>query len=269
MQMISGNRIILSIASLAFSIAGCDQSPPAPPASPQPSKSLQPATPTTAPAATQLSDADAAALRDMIAAKAGGRPAAPPPAAPPRPSAPSSMPASGTGTAAGSLPPGHPPVPGVTGEIKFTPPEGWQTQTPRSTMRKAQYALPRAEGDPEDGEVVVFFFGAREGGNLEDNLARWRGQFKTADGKPVGDDAVKRESITIDNMKVTLLEVNGRYDPGMMPGAPARGPSDNFRMIAAVVESPGGNWFIKATGPSATMAKHEAGVRAFLNSVRR
>jgi hypothetical protein len=39
-------------------------------------------------------------------------------------------------------------------------------------MRVAQYQLPAAEGDTEAASLVVFYFGAGEGGSVQANLDR-------------------------------------------------------------------------------------------------
>ena len=56
--------------------------------------------------------------------------------------------------------------------LVFTTPAGWTEEEPTSSMRKAQYRLARAQGDGEDGECVVYFFGAGGGGGVEANLER-------------------------------------------------------------------------------------------------
>ena len=45
----------------------------------------------------------------------------------------------------------------------FDPPAEWLQETVSSPMRLAQFALPRAEGDVEDAELVVFYFGGSGG----------------------------------------------------------------------------------------------------------
>src|SRR5512134_1880197 len=54
--------------------------------------------------------------------------------------------------------PGLPPKGATAANLKFTPPEGWVAETPASSMRQAQCKLPRVAGDPEDAEMVVFYF---------------------------------------------------------------------------------------------------------------
>src|SRR5262245_53437480 len=49
-----------------------------------------------------------------------------------------------------------PAAPAGSAGLKFTAPPEWVSETPSSSMRQAQYKLSRAEGDPEDAELVVF-----------------------------------------------------------------------------------------------------------------
>jgi len=90
--------------------------------------------------------------------------------------------------------------------------------------------------------------------------------FSTADGSPMPDNALKRESITVNGMNVTLVDVTGRYSDSM--GRPDKpGPtSQDFRMLAAIIETPSGPWFFKAVGPVATMAAQSAAFQEFVRS---
>jgi hypothetical protein len=175
----------------------------------------------------------------------------------------------------GGLPPGHPPIesPAPAGRaadgLKYTAPAAWKQTPVTKTMRKDQFLLPRAAGDPEDGELVVFYFGRDQGGTVESNIDRWKGMFTTPEGRPVGDSAAKRESSKVDGMSVTLLDVTGRYADSM--GRPGQaGPTEqDFRMLAAIVETPNGPWFFKAVGPKATMAAQAPAFQDFIRSMRK
>jgi hypothetical protein len=150
--------------------------------------------------------------------------------------------------------------------LRFAVPTTWTRMPAPSDMRAAQYRLPRAPGDTEDGELVLFFFGAGKGGSTEDNLNRWYGQFEQPDGRPSRDAAV----LTIRNvkgLKVTAVDLAGTYrGSGMKPGE-AVPPRAGFRMLAAVVEGEGGPWFFRATGPAATIAQAKSDFDALLASV--
>ncbi len=241
---------LATLGLMALGVCGCEQQAP-------PVKS-------TAPPASQASRAeDVAAIQSMLSEKAPAPQSSAqglPPGHPPMPGAQPPAPA--------GMPPGHPPVgPAGAGTLKYEPPTDWKPMKPAGTMRRAQYALPRAEGDSEDGELVVFYFGKNEGGGTRDNIQRWKSQFTRADGKPLEADAGKTEEFEVNGMKVTLLDVSGRFAPGMMPGAPAVDPKDEHRMFAAVIETPGGPWFFKATGPSATMESQSAAFRKLIDGM--
>jgi hypothetical protein len=49
-------------------------------------------------------------------------------------------------------------------------------------MRVAQYKLPKAEGDTEDGSLVIYYFGQGQGGGTAANIERWINQMKQPDG---------------------------------------------------------------------------------------
>jgi hypothetical protein len=59
----------------------------------------------------------------------------------------------------------------TAGGIKFTPPAGWKSLGPRP-MRAGTYIAPAAAGDKEDGELAVFYFGQRQGGDVDANIKR-------------------------------------------------------------------------------------------------
>lgn len=256
MNGIVGRIAAFGVVGGVFLGGGCDRDSPSP--TPQP-----PARATAPPAAA--SDDERAELR----ADLGARSTAPRPA-----------------LQEGSvLPPNHPPInrpDGLapseprrsgsepSGGLTLTVPPEWQATPVRSAMRREQFALPRAEGDEEDGELVVFDSRSLGGGGgTDDNLARWRSMMTTRAGTPVSAEAAKREDLEQNGMKIALLDVAGRYTPAQMPGVPVGGPKDDYRMLAAVIEAGDERVFIRATGPAATMAKHAAAFREYVLSVRR
>jgi hypothetical protein len=132
-------------------------------------------------------------------------------------------------------------------------------------MRTAQYVLPRAEGDPEDGSLVVFYFGAGQGGSTQANLDRWIGQMEQPDGTPSTSKA-RTEKLKVGTLPVTILDVSGTFTGEMSPGSGVRNNQSNYRMQAAVIETPGGPYFVKLVGPQKTLAKWEREFRKFIES---
>jgi hypothetical protein len=152
------------------------------------------------------------------------------------------------------------------GLLKFAAPAEWIAETPASSMRKAQYRLPRVQGDPEDAELAVFFFGG-SGGPVQANIDRWIGQFRKADGSPANDAAktTRRESHGI---ALTLVDVSGTFLAASGPMLAEKQTKPGFRMIAAVAEAPAGPWFFKLTGPAPTVGKWEPEFQKFLTTIR-
>lgn len=148
--------------------------------------------------------------------------------------------------------------------LTFTPPKEWKPVATSSSMRVAQFALPHASGDSQDAELVVYYFGG-SGGTVEANIERWIGQMQQPDGTPSN---ARRESRTVNGMKVTLVDVSGTYTAEMSPGSSQRYNNAGYRLRAAVIETGNGPYFIKVTGPAKTIAAHEASFEAFLGSVK-
>jgi len=153
------------------------------------------------------------------------------------------------------------------GTLHYTAPAGWVPKTPSSTMRLAEWTLPRAASDTEDGLVTIYFFGANMGGNAQANIDRWIGQFSQPDGKASKDLAKTNVGTTASGLKTTSVDVSGTYVAEVTPGSAEHFNKPGWRQIAALVETPGGPHFVKVIGPAATLAKWEASVTAFVKSI--
>jgi hypothetical protein len=167
----------------------------------------------------------------------------------------------------------HASAPAASGQaatapaLKWTAPSEWVSEKPTSSMRQAQYRLPRAEGDPEDGELLVFYFQGG-GGGVQMNIDRWIGMFNKADGSPVNDSAKTTKKV-VNGIPVTIVDVSGTYMAGagaMTAGEPK--PKPNFRMLAAVAEHGSGPWFFKLTGPAKTITRWESGFSKLLDTLQ-
>ena len=64
------------------------------------------------------------------------------------------------------------------------------------------------------------------------------------------------------------MDVSGTYIAEVRPGAAERHNKPNFRMRAAVVETPKGPYFIKFTGPAATVKAASPAFDQFLKTLR-
>jgi hypothetical protein len=151
--------------------------------------------------------------------------------------------------------------------LTFTTPQGWQPGRPGSSMRVAELTLPRAPGDAEDAQLIIYYFGAGQGGTVEANIDRWIGQMQQPDGKD-SKGVAKRESTTVNGLSVSLLDVTGTYTAEMAPGSSEHHNKPRFRMRAGVVQTPNGPYFIKLTGPEKTIAKWDQAFNQFIASLK-
>ena len=158
-------------------------------------------------------------------------------------------------------------VPGQTsGDLHYKVPDGWVTGQPSSKMRVAQFKLPKADGDNEDGELVLYYFGANQGGTPEANIDRWTSMMQQADGSPSKDKA-KTESLTINGLKVSTVDVTGKYTAEMAPGSGKFYDNADYRLRGAVIETAKGNYFLKLVGPAKTVGRWEQSFTDYLKSL--
>ncbi len=190
----------------------------------------------------------------------------------------------------GALPAGHPPIPrGAQGQpstgadavslpapevdaggrlrlagVSFALPAGWRNEPRSSSMRLAQFALPRADSDAEDGLMTV----STVGGGVQRNIERWRTeQF-------VGSPPADVETRTVGGLRVTTVWIEGTYKGMSGPFAGGGGePKEGFALLGAVVENPADatasqQLFFKGTGPLATMSRWRGAFEDLLASLR-
>jgi len=166
------------------------------------------------------------------------------------------------------LPPNHPDIGGpgasrgMQGQdpdqapaIIWKVPAKWTVVPNPNTMRLATYHVPAAAGAPDEAEVSV----TRAGGSTEANVQRWIGQFADA-----GPD--KRTEKNVHGLKVSMVEVSGTFQAGGMTPE-AKGPRRGWSLRGAVVETADGAYFLKMTGPSASIRAARADFDALIESI--
>ena len=142
-------------------------------------------------------------------------------------------------------------------------PASWSSRPPSSSSRLAQFVIHGSDAS-SDAEIVAFFFGASQGGNVDANLARWRSQFSTPDASPVPETVTRDSSGAF---PLTTAEFRGTYRRGVGAGS-----ADSVRtgqtLVAAIVETPHGTLFIQLFGPTATVATHRAEFTKFVKELK-
>ena len=157
-------------------------------------------------------------------------------------------------------------APQTSGDLYYKVPDGWVAGQSSSKMRVAEFKLPKADGDNEDCELVLYYFGANQGGTAEANIDRWISQIQQADGSSSKDKA-KTESLTVNGLKITTVDVAGRYTAEMAPGSGKFYDNANYRLRAAVIETAKGNYFLKLVGPAKTVGRWEQSFTDYLKSL--
>lgn len=130
-------------------------------------------------------------------------------------------------------------------------------------MRAATYTVAPATGDSANAECVVYFFGAGQGGSVEANLERWKGQIVGPDGKAAESKTAKR---TVHALPVTTIDSSGDYTGMGGPMAASKSVHNNYRLLGAIIEGPGGNVFLKFTGPAKTIAASQSDFEKLVDS---
>jgi len=155
------------------------------------------------------------------------------------------------------------------GAMSLEAPAGWQRVQPKSGIVETEFAIASegvgADGGPlPSGRMTVM--GA--GGSVEANIERWYGQFAQADGGSTKDKASVKK-LKVAGRDVTIVDVSGTYKDS--PGGPFAGgrtiERPDYRMLAAIVEGPEGNYFLKFYGPAATVGQHADGFRKMVEGM--
>lgn len=173
----------------------------------------------------------------------------------------------------------------TSGNVNFSVAADWEEAPVSSSMRQFQFRIPKAQEDPEDGELAVFYFGPGQGGSVEANLERWQSQFRpneplssgrqssgpapVAQGKPAGSSVEVGSEISVKNingLKVTVTSLEGSYEGAM--GMQGGSVKEGYALLGAIVEGPEGLVFFKMTGPRKTVQGARGQFDALLQSFK-
>lgn len=146
-------------------------------------------------------------------------------------------------------------------DYKATVPAAWTFRKPSSTMRLAEYTVGAAGG----AEIVVYFFGASQGGTVDANLERWKSQFTNPKGGPV------EEKISHDKsgaFPLTIAEYHGTYARGIGPGSAPEAARPNNTLMAVVAETPKGTLFFQMFGPKEAVDAQRKAYLDFVHSMK-
>ncbi len=148
-----------------------------------------------------------------------------------------------------------PAAPAGPEDIGYDAPTSWASAPNPSPMRKATFKIPKAGGEPEDAELAI----SAASGGVEQNVKRWEQQF--------GDAKAKTEARTVNGLKVTIVEIKGKFAAGGMMGQPAP-PKDNQMLLGAIVDSGDRQHFFKMTGGEKTVTAAKKDFDKFVSTFR-
>lgn len=148
-----------------------------------------------------------------------------------------------------------PNAPALAG-MRWTAPAAFTYRAPTRPMRNAEYVV---AGEGGEAVMTVFHFPGM-GGDVQDNVRRWVGQFRNGEGEPAEGDVSRRE---VGGLEVHVVDVAGTYSAGMMGGG---APQAGQRLLGAIVVAPEGPVFFKLVGPDATVAAARDAFDAFVAS---
>ena len=95
--------------------------------------------------------------------------------------------------------------------------------------------------------MTFFHFGAGQGGTVQANVDRWFKQFSNG--------STEARAERVGNTTVTFVKAFGTFSSGM-PGGPMT-PLKDYALNGAILESPGGDVYVKMTGPQAVVKRAE------------
>lgn len=143
-------------------------------------------------------------------------------------------------------------------------PGEWESVEPRTRIIAHEFAVAPTEAGADPGRMTIVM----AAGGVEANVARWAGQYKTADGKPLAKDAPKVEKRDVDGLTVHVVDISGTFAD--QPSGPT-GPTisrPGYRMLAAIVPTRDrGTWFLRLYGPEQLIAAEKDRFDAMVNGI--
>ena len=144
--------------------------------------------------------------------------------------------------------------------VSIALPAAWNRVEPRSRMRMLEAEIPGTGGV---GEISMYYFGPGGGGGAAANVERWKSQVVLEAGAP---EPITR-SRESNGVRRIWIELEGTVEASTIGSFPTTDQPD-FALYGAVIEAPGGPWFLRAVGPAATMREQRQAFLAMLDSAR-
>jgi hypothetical protein len=153
------------------------------------------------------------------------------------------------------------------GGMKSKTPSTWKEETPSNEMRLAQFKLPKAEGDSEDAQLIIYYFKAGSG-TAEQNLARQLAKFKPPEGKEKVE--AKMDKIKVGKLEAPYQDITGTFLSKFPPNAPNAKVTEkeNYRQLYVPLITDNGDYYPTLVGPAKTVEKHKKDFDDFLKNFK-
>ncbi|MBA4065087.1 MAG: hypothetical protein C0501_15515 [Isosphaera sp.] len=155
------------------------------------------------------------------------------------------------------------------GGLKSTTPADWKEEAlPAKSMRMNTFKLPKADGDPEDADLGLFFFRGNAG-TIQQNLERQEKKFELPAGtKP--EDAIKVEKLKVGTFDGVYQDIRGTYLKKTAPFDPNAKTTkvENYRQLYVIFETKDGQYYMTLVGPAKTVEKHKKGFDEWLKNFK-
>lgn len=153
--------------------------------------------------------------------------------------------------------------------MKAAAPADWKEEPPANNMRLTQFKLPKADGDADGAELVVFFFKGGGSGSADQNLERQAKKFEPAPGKDKVEVTVNKE-FKVGKLPAVYQDVKGVFQSKFPPFAPNAKvtPKPGYRQLYVLFDGPDGQYYLTLLGPEKTVEKHKAAFDGWLGSFK-
>ncbi|HUE16790.1 MAG TPA: hypothetical protein VMR25_21620 [Planctomycetaceae bacterium] len=150
----------------------------------------------------------------------------------------------------------------TAGKIKLTVPEAWEQQEPATRMRLTQFGVPKAGGDSEGAEFVVYYFGAGGGGDVDANVHRWIKQFQPQARK------LKLTAGKCPQGEYVLVDLRGTWNKPIGPPIEQKTVETPHARVLGVILTvkDEGNFYLRLTGPEKTVSANADALRGAIGA---
>ena len=145
--------------------------------------------------------------------------------------------------------------------VKMNVPESWKSKDTNSNVHLIQFSIPKGEGDKDDTEASVWYYGLNGAGSINEIFQRWIDEFDPKDrklkittGKCPGGDYI-------------LMDIGGTWDRKVpTPQGGLKVVHTTGREIAVAVKGQQGDYFYRLMGPETTVAANVDAFRAAISA---